>query len=83
MRAESGDVGCTESTNFFFDCWDLQIVTNNGIWDIPWCSGYHSKGFRLKAFEDFSIGGGGSAPQLDAVCPDMFDGYFINKQLIA
>jgi hypothetical protein len=23
MRAESGDVVCAESKNFFFDCWDL------------------------------------------------------------
>jgi hypothetical protein len=62
MGAESGDVVGAESTNFFFDCWDLQIVTNDGIWDIPWCRCYHSKGFRLKAFEDFNIGGGGCAP---------------------
>jgi hypothetical protein len=62
MRAGSGDVVGTEATNFFFDCWDLQIVTYDGIWDIPCCRRYHSEGYRLKAFEDFNIGGGGSAP---------------------
>jgi hypothetical protein len=41
------------------------------------------EGFQLKVLEDFNIGVGGCAPQLDAVCPDRFDGYFINKQLIA
>jgi hypothetical protein len=37
----------------------------------------------IKALEDFNTGGGGCAPHLDDVCPDRFDGYFINKQLIA
>jgi hypothetical protein len=54
-------------------------VTDDGIWDIPWCRYYHSEGLRLKALEDFNIGGGGCAPQLDAVCPDSFDGCLINK----
>jgi hypothetical protein len=40
MRAESGDVVGTEATNFFCDCWDLWIVTDDGIWDIPWCRCY-------------------------------------------
>jgi hypothetical protein len=58
-------------------------MTDDGIWDIPWCGFYHSEGLRLKALGDFNVGGGGCAPQLDAVCPDRFDGYFMNKQLIA
>jgi hypothetical protein len=40
MRGEPGHV-CSESTNFF-DCWDLQIVMDDGIWDIPWCGCYQS-----------------------------------------
>jgi hypothetical protein len=40
-------------------------VTDDGIRDIPWCRCYHSEGLRLKALEDFNIGGGGCAPQLD------------------
>jgi hypothetical protein len=58
-------------------------VTDDGICDIPWCRCYHSEGLRLKALEDFNIRGGGCSPQLDAVCPDRFGGYFINKQLSA
>jgi hypothetical protein len=77
MRAKSSDVVGAEAMNFL-DCWDLQIVTDDGIWDVPWCRCYFSEGFRLKTFENFNIGGGGCAPWLDAICPDRCNGYFIN-----
>jgi hypothetical protein len=54
-------------------------MPNNGIWNIPWSISYQMQGFRLKVFQKFNIGSGCSAPYLDAVGPDGFDGNFIDE----
>jgi hypothetical protein len=25
-----------ESADFFFDCWHLKVITDDGIWYVPW-----------------------------------------------
>jgi hypothetical protein len=38
---------------------------------------YHAQGFRLKAFQDFDVGRGSRAPELDTISPDRFEDGFV------
>jgi hypothetical protein len=36
------------AVDFFFNCWYLEIPTDNRIRHVPRCAHYHAQGFRLE-----------------------------------
>jgi hypothetical protein len=44
------------AADFFFDCGDVEIPTNESIRDIPGGVHCHAQGLRLEPFEDFNAG---------------------------
>jgi hypothetical protein len=48
MCAEASTVLRVVAADFFFNCWHLEISSDNHIWHIPRRVHYHAQGFRLK-----------------------------------
>jgi hypothetical protein len=48
MCAEVSTVLRAVATDFVFNCWYLEIPSDNCIGHIPRCVHYHQQGFRLK-----------------------------------
>jgi hypothetical protein len=73
MCSEACTIVRAVAADFFFDCEDVEIPTNESIRNIPWDVHYHEQGLRLESFEDFNVGGGGRAPELYAVGPERLE----------
>jgi hypothetical protein len=61
---EAGTVLRTVALDFFFNCWYLEIPSDNGIRHVPRCVHYHAQGLRLETFQNFYVGSGSSTPEL-------------------
>jgi dUTPase len=53
MCAEASTVLRAVAANFFFNCWCLEIPSDNRIRHIPRCVHDHAQGFRLEATRGF------------------------------
>jgi hypothetical protein len=69
---------CTEASSILravaadniFNCWCLEIPSDNRIRHIPRCVHYHAQGFRLEMFWNVYVGSGSRTPELYSVSPD-------------
>jgi hypothetical protein len=53
------------AVDFFFNCWYLEIPSDNHIQHIPKCVHYHAQGLRLEMFQNFYVGSGSRKVQID------------------
>jgi hypothetical protein len=77
------------AAGFVFDRWAVKIPSDECLRDIPGSGKcvrdiprgvhYHAQGLRLESFQDFNVGGGGSAPELYTVGPDGFENCFVEE----
>jgi hypothetical protein len=82
---------CTEATtvlrtvalDFFFNCWYLEIPSDNRIWHVPRCVQYHEQSYRLKTFQNFYAGSGSRTPELYSESPDWFENCFMYEKFVA
>jgi hypothetical protein len=44
------------AADFFFNCWCLEIPSDNRIRHVPRCVHYHEESFALKVFQNFYVG---------------------------
>jgi hypothetical protein len=77
MGAESSTIVRAVVADFFFDCWAVEVPSDEWIGDVPGGVHNHAQGLRLESFQDFNVGGGSSAPELYTVGPDGFENCFI------
>jgi hypothetical protein len=82
MGAEASTIVRAVAADFFFDCSDVEIPSDECIRDIPWSVHYHAQGFRLESFQDFYVGGGSSASELYTIGPDGFENCFIEEEFV-
>jgi hypothetical protein len=52
MYAEASTVLRAVVEDFFFNCWYLEIPSDNRIRHIPRCVHYHAQGFRSETFHE-------------------------------
>jgi hypothetical protein len=64
------------AADFFFNCWYLEIPSDNRIRYVPRFVHYHAQGFRLETFLNCYVGSGSRPPQLYSVSPDWSE-YFL------
>jgi hypothetical protein len=83
MCAEASSVLRAVATDFFCNCWCLEIPSDNRIRHIPRCVHYHAQGFRSETFWNFYIGSGSRTPELYSVSPDWFKYCFIYEKFVA
>jgi hypothetical protein len=91
LRFTNSSLGCAEASiilravaaDFFFNCWNLEIHSDNRIRHVPRCVHYHAQSFRLGALQDFYVGSGSRTPKLYYVSPDWLEYCFINEKFIA
>jgi hypothetical protein len=76
MCAEASTVLGAVAADFFFNCWYLEIPSDNRIQHILRRVHYHAQGFRLETFKDFCVGSGSRTPELYSVGPDWYMLYF-------
>jgi hypothetical protein len=55
------------AADFFFNCWYLEIPSDNRIRHVPRCVYCHAQSFRLEAFWDFYVGSGSRTPELHSL----------------
>jgi hypothetical protein len=77
MCAEESTVLRAVTADFFFNCWCLEIPSDNRIPHIPRCVHYRVQGFRLEMFWNFYVGSGSRTTELHSVSPDWFEYCFI------
>jgi hypothetical protein len=77
MYAEASTVSRAEAAGFFFNCWYLEIPSDNHIQHVPKCVHYHAQGLRLEMFQNFYVGSGSRTPELYSVGPDWFEYCFV------
>jgi hypothetical protein len=68
--------------DFFFNCWCLEILSDNRICHVPRCIYYHAQGFRLEMFSNFYVGSGSRIPELYSVSPDSFEFCFMYEKFV-
>jgi hypothetical protein len=84
MCAEGSTVLRAVAADFFFNCWYLEIPSDNRIRHIPACVYYHAQDFLLEIFQNFYVGSGSSTPELlYSVSPDWFEYCFIYEKFVA
>jgi hypothetical protein len=77
MCAEASTVLSAVVADFFFNCWYLEIPSDNHIRHISKFVNYHAQGHRLEMFYNFYVGSGSSAPELYSLSPDWFEYCYI------
>jgi hypothetical protein len=56
----------------------VKIPSDERVGDIPGSVHYHAQYLRLESFQNFDVGGGSSAPELNTIIsPDGFENCFI------
>jgi hypothetical protein len=83
MCADASTVLRAVAEDFFFNCWYLEIPSDNRIRQIPRSVHYHAQGFRLETFQNFNVGSGSRTPELCSVSPDWFEYCFICEKSVA
>jgi hypothetical protein len=53
MCAEASTVLRAVAADFFFNCWYLEIPSDDRIRHIPRCVHYHAPGFRVETFYEW------------------------------
>jgi hypothetical protein len=76
MGAKSSTTVRAVTADFFFDCWAVEIPSDECIKDIPGGVHNHAQDLRLESFQDLNVGGGSSVPELYTVGPDGFENCF-------
>jgi hypothetical protein len=66
--------------DFLFNCWYLEIPSDNRIRNIPRCVQYHVQGFQLETFHNVYVGSGSRTPELYSVSPDWLEYCFIYEK---
>jgi hypothetical protein len=61
---------------------DTQIRVKNVVGDIPWRIDHGSEKFILITLDDRYVRFGGTAPQFNSICPNLFEYRFINQYLV-
>jgi hypothetical protein len=69
VSAEVSTVLRAVEADFFFNCWCLEIPSENRIRYVQRCVHYHAQGFRLEAFWDFYDGSGVTYTNLPVAVP--------------
>jgi hypothetical protein len=64
MCTEAGTVLRAAAADFFFNCWYLEIPSDNRIRHKPRCVHYHPQVFRLETFYNFYVGSGSRTPDV-------------------
>jgi hypothetical protein len=64
MCAEASNVLRTVALDFFFNCWYLEIPSDNCIRHVPRCVSYHAQGLQLEMFPNFYAGIVSRTPEL-------------------
>jgi hypothetical protein len=83
MCAEASPILRVVAADFFFNCWYLEIPSDNRIPHIPRCVNYHAQGFRLETFYRFYVGSRSRIPELYFISPDWFAYCFIYEKFVA
>jgi hypothetical protein len=83
MCAEASTILRAVAADFFFNCWYLEIPTDNHIRQIQRCVQYHSQVSRLETFQNFYVGSGSRTPELYSISPDWFEYCFIYEKFVA
>jgi hypothetical protein len=81
--AEASTVLRAVAADFFFNCWYLEIPSDNRIRHIPRCVHHHAQSFRLETFQNFYVGSGIRTLDLHSVSPVWFEYYFIYEKFVA
>jgi hypothetical protein len=71
------------AADFFFNCWYLDIPSNNRIWYVARCIHYHTQGLRLEMFQNFYVESGSHNPELYPVSPNWIEYGFIDTEFVA
>jgi hypothetical protein len=79
MGAKSITVVRAVTADFVFDCWAVEVPSDECVRDIPGSVHYHAQDLRLESFQDFDVGGRSSAPELYTIGPDGFENCFIEE----
>jgi hypothetical protein len=79
MGAKASTIVRAEAEDFVFDCWAVEVPSDESVRDIPGSVHYHTQGLTLEYFQDFNAGGGSSAPELYTIGPDGFENCFIEE----
>jgi hypothetical protein len=82
FRAETKTVLRAVAKDFFFNCWCLEIPSDNSIRHVPMCVCYHAQGVRLETFQNFYVGSGSRTPEFYSVGPDWFEYCFIYDKFV-
>jgi hypothetical protein len=70
MFAEASTILRAVAADFFFNCWYLEIPSDNRIWYIPRCVLIMLKAFDWKRSRIIYVGSGSRTPELYSVSPD-------------
>jgi hypothetical protein len=83
VNAEASTVLRAVAADFFFNCWCLEIPSDNRIRHVPRCVHYLVLSFPLVAFWDFYVGSGSRTPQLYSVSYSISSGLMVrtNKKV--
>jgi hypothetical protein len=68
--------------HFCFNCWYLEILSDNHIRHVPRCVHYHVQGLQLETFQNFYVGCGSRTPELYSISPDWFEYCFIYEKFV-
>jgi hypothetical protein len=80
--AEVNTVLRAVAADFFFNCWYLEIPSDNHISHVPMCVHCHAQGFPLETFWNFYVGNRIHTPGLYSVSSDWFEYCFIRGSLL-
>jgi hypothetical protein len=80
MCAKASTVLRAVTADFFFNCWYLEIPSDNGIRHVPRCVHYHAQSFRLEALWDNYDGSGSRNTELYSLSADWFE-YLTNEYI--
>jgi hypothetical protein len=60
------------AADFFFNCWYLEISSDNRIRHVPRCIHYNAQRFRFETFKAIYVGSGSCTPKLYSISVDWF-----------
>jgi hypothetical protein len=67
---------------FLCDEWNLEIVVQCEVGDIPWGVGDRAQNLGLESLEYFDVRRFGTSPYLNTVSPDRFQYAFVNQNFV-
>jgi hypothetical protein len=72
MFAEASNILRAVAADFYFNCWYLEISSDDHSWHVPSCVRYNVQGLRLETLQNFYVGCGSHTPECYSVSPDIF-----------